>query len=1193
MTIPPTPIDLGPFELHTPLGRGAMGEVWQGVHRAHGVPVAVKLLTSLRSRQPSYHRAFREEVRAVAALSHPGIVTVYEYGQVPEKTATQVGGRWPAGSPYLVMELIEGGSLSPLRGQLEWPALYRVLLGLLDALGHAHARGVIHRDLKPANVLVTPAAVSEPADGGHVAPSYDVKLTDFGLSHALHRYEEDPFHGNLAGTPSYMAPEQVRCRWRDFGPSTDFYALGCLTYALLQGESPFRRERFDDTLQAQMELEPEPPETSIDLPPGLDTWLRRLLEKDAKRRYQRAADATWALQRLAGGHAPMTADEAATTSVELPVLSFAKPASAEAKATPQPDSEATVAQPAKWQRRTWSQQDWEAVRAARQEKAHDALVSTGPEPFHEAPAIAVDWRCGEPLPWNPLVGAGLGLYGLRTIPMIDRVRERNHLWHTLRAIHTDREPRAVVLRGAAGLGKSSLARWLSERADELGAATTLIATHSPTPTPRDGLAAMLARHHRCEGLDRAETAHRLESILHALGESHEEAWDALATVIAASGAAGSGSSEAGDGGRMSQRQRFGVLVAHLRRLGRQRPIVLWLDDAQWSTDAPRFASHILDRAPGLPVMVLVTIDDNPEPGESDLAEPLLRVLEHRATTLLEVDPIPDADMPALIGALLGLDCEVAAKVQARSQGNPLFAIHLVGDWVQSGALVPAETGFRLRPDTQTLVPDAIHDIWTTRIEALLQGGPPADRIALELAALLGPHVDETEWQTAVASDAPDMATDLLDRLFERRLANRVPGSASSAWTFTHALLRESVVRGAAEAGRLFHHHRTCARVLASLERPGTKERRARHLLGAGEDEAALGPLIDAAQERVATSDFDGATALLREWKGLADRLGLPPSDPRRGLGWSLSCRLARTSGQLDRARRLARAAEEEARHHGWESVLARTLVDRAWDAVNEGAWSRGISRLREAGILAARLDDQRLLANCFRNQAVILLDRGESEVVAALLRQAIVIYEALGHRPGQGLASLNLAQLKRRGDRFTEAVGHLDRAARAFATAGARWGLAMVLTERGQLAYDRERLDDAELLLQSAIERYQAVGGINAPLPEMWLAQVRVAQARYDEARSTLTALQARFAQQSRHGRELQALLGLLAADAGQQRWSDWAEHLHAAQDRLAHLKLYTRDQARMAEKAARLAVVNGAAERAAEVSQIARTLRR
>ena len=144
---------LGPFRLLEPLGRGGMGEVYEGLHERQGVPVAVKVIAEDRANDEKFRRAFADEIRAVARLDHPGIVAVYDHGIIPDDVADGSEGRLVARTPYFVMELVRGKSLRGVDQVESYGELRVTLLQLLDALAHAHARGVIHRDIKPGNVL--------------------------------------------------------------------------------------------------------------------------------------------------------------------------------------------------------------------------------------------------------------------------------------------------------------------------------------------------------------------------------------------------------------------------------------------------------------------------------------------------------------------------------------------------------------------------------------------------------------------------------------------------------------------------------------------------------------------------------------------------------------------------------------------------------------------------------------------------------------------------------------------------------------------------------------------------------------------------------------------------------------------------------------------------------------------------------
>ncbi|MEQ1508553.1 MAG: serine/threonine-protein kinase, partial [Myxococcota bacterium] len=261
---------LGPFLLQKPLARGGTAEVWRAVHESEGHPVAVKVMMTELARDPAFRTAFRTEVRAVAALGHPNVVPIYDFGEIPASTEEAVGGRLAAGSPYLVMELAPLGSLSRRRGKLGWGSLRRSLVGILRALAHAHANGMLHCDLKPGNLLVHPGD--------------QVRLGDFGLARARNPHDDGPVAG---GTPTYMAPEQFTQHWRAFGPWTDLYGLGCVAWVLACGTPPFGDgSTAEETRDRHLAGAIAPFTPSTPVPDGFEAWIHRAIAVDPADRFQ-------------------------------------------------------------------------------------------------------------------------------------------------------------------------------------------------------------------------------------------------------------------------------------------------------------------------------------------------------------------------------------------------------------------------------------------------------------------------------------------------------------------------------------------------------------------------------------------------------------------------------------------------------------------------------------------------------------------------------------------------------------------------------------------------------------------------------------------------------------------------------------------------------------------------------------------
>lgn len=396
---------IGTYALAAHIGRGGQGSVWRAEHLMTGRALALKLLD--RPGAFSWER-LQQEVRAMARLSHPGIVSILDVGQL-EHTVQTPQGTLDAGTPWLAMELVPGRSLVHQCGRIGWWAARRVLLSLLDALAHCHARGVIHRDLKPGNVLVGDDRV---------------RITDFGLAWL----GDDADAGLRAGTPEYMAPEQFL--GRAVGPPTDLYALGCIAVHLVQGRPPFT-DPSPTTLQRRHVAELPPPLTpTTAVPAGLGGWIRKLLSKQPGARYRSAAQAGDALMALGlpvagAAHEATPADAHTTWATDLPV-SFAL--------------------------------DMPAVGTL-----EPTRTAVGPRP------VPAGWRPPYPPPLDDVLRSGIGLHHLREVPMVGRVRERDALWAALQRAASGAS-HAVAVVGPTGSGRTRLLRWLAVRVRELDVA---------------------------------------------------------------------------------------------------------------------------------------------------------------------------------------------------------------------------------------------------------------------------------------------------------------------------------------------------------------------------------------------------------------------------------------------------------------------------------------------------------------------------------------------------------------------------------------------------------------------------------------------------------------------------------------------------------------------------------------------------
>jgi hypothetical protein len=271
------------YEITAPIASGGMGEVWQARDRTLGRIVAAKVLRSEYTSDPSFLIRFRNEARHTAALTHPNIASVYDYGET-----TQDGQR----VAYLVMEFVEGQPLVTVladRGRLSTRQTLDVLRQAGDGLSAAHAVGMVHRDIKPGNLIVRPDGV--------------VKLTDFGIARAR---DAAPLTraGMVVGTAQYLSPEQAQ--GLQVTAASDVYSLGVLAYECLAGSRPFDGE--SQVAIALAQINRPPPPLPPDVPPPVRRLVERALAKDPADRFTDGADFAAAVRAVAGGGwAPATA----------------------------------------------------------------------------------------------------------------------------------------------------------------------------------------------------------------------------------------------------------------------------------------------------------------------------------------------------------------------------------------------------------------------------------------------------------------------------------------------------------------------------------------------------------------------------------------------------------------------------------------------------------------------------------------------------------------------------------------------------------------------------------------------------------------------------------------------------------------------------------------------------------------------
>ena len=259
------------YKLQRWLGEGGMGVVYEAEHIDIERRVALKILRAELSQRSDTAQVFRDEARAATRAGSKNIVEIFDFGELPD------------GRLFFCMELLSGTDLASQLNELEPPRMVAILRQVCKGLGAAHRAGIVHRDIKPENIILVQ----------HEGRRDMVKIVDFGVAAMMTGQSQG---GPIAGTPQYMAPEQIN--GADFDGRLDMYALGCVMYEMLAGNPPFPDENLADVLLAHINRPaPRPSEAKPDrsVPKALEDVVMRCLEKDPQARYKDMADLEAAL----------------------------------------------------------------------------------------------------------------------------------------------------------------------------------------------------------------------------------------------------------------------------------------------------------------------------------------------------------------------------------------------------------------------------------------------------------------------------------------------------------------------------------------------------------------------------------------------------------------------------------------------------------------------------------------------------------------------------------------------------------------------------------------------------------------------------------------------------------------------------------------------------------------------------------
>ena len=707
------------YEVVSVLGEGGMGIVYRCKDLATGQEVALKRVIPPETKLAAeYIMWFYKEARALAALDHPCIVRAQDFGQLKD------------GTPFLTMDLVTGVSLHDLSQTANrFELIWHVLDQILGALAQAHARGIIHGDLKPSNVLVEEVPGHPPK----------IHILDFGLAWL----KQDPHDERLdgakpmefaphagAGTPGYMAPEQIQHEMHHVCGATDLYALGCILFKLLSGRSVFSGDPKELLRLHAFEKVPEL-RLAIPAPEQVTAFVKRLLAKRPWDRWEFASEAraAWSAWRP-------------DPDVDGGVFSF----------PPLPHKASSPAAPT-------------------------TRLSGPPRGKTEALAPAAPQRAP-------------GLLSIRPSPLVGRDDVR----HVLREVCDEviegiGEPhRLIILVGPAGVGKSRIAEWLCEVVHEEGTMIPLRARYRRIRSPLDGMLGGVTHYFNFERSDRntIEKSLLLRWRVNA-DDKNGRAWVAGAAEWVRPLAPDQPVGPSGIRFTLDSFETRRLVIRYtLRRIARGRPLLFFLDDLHNSGQTTfEGLLRVHQEEPDQRIVMLATVRSEDVQLGTPQAEQLRQLREAMNGIVIDVKPLEAETTAALLRASLPLDDAAAQEAARRSRGNPLFALQQLHAWALAGNMQIQDGVYRVPEDVLSVRPQTTAELWDSRVLAM----PESHRMAAYAVATLGGDIRRNVLHTLLLRLG--LAAD--DAIVSLQNAEIILPRGAGRYNWPHALLQEHLL----------------------------------------------------------------------------------------------------------------------------------------------------------------------------------------------------------------------------------------------------------------------------------------------------------------------------------------------------------------------------------------------------------------
>jgi tetratricopeptide (TPR) repeat protein len=776
--------------------------------------------------------------------------------------------------------------------------------------------------------------------------------------------------------------------------------------------------------------------------------------------------------------------------------------------------------------------------------------------------------------------ASCPLLANRRLPLVGREEETHELWRHFRQVQRKHHMQLVVLRGAAGTGKSRLAEWLFRRVRATGFGDGLHVRHSAARQPETGLIAALRRALQTDGLNPEATLERCQAWLRKAGEHRPAISKLLAAMLR-------------DGGGMTPQQRQQSLHSMLAILAERQPLILWLDDLHWGDESLDFLIQSMGDSPIPNLLVLATVRDEALVDRAQESALIEHLLEHRNASSLKVNPLDAAAMRELTEDLLHLAPQSAQALMQRSEGNPLFAIQWVAHAINQNLLQTSDEGMTLSKAALKALPADAQKLCIERTDGVLALLPPsqleAGFMALGAAAVLGSPFRREEWLGACARLNFDEAAHLLNLAKGRQVIRETEGQ----YTFAHGLLREALIEQATEKGLLVEIEEACGEALLDAFHAGSREVAGRlydMLKNSGRLKDALAPLLVEADRLHIAHNLEEAQGLLREAQDICDQLQLAEADAVRVRLLTFSSELSAQRNELVQAFEQAEQAEQLAQELQEPALAARARLARAFASFYQGKFPEALEDFGTLTRLNQALESPRHQAQAMVGSAMVQQGMGELQQASELLNSALTLLASpdYSHNRIRAHALRHLAGILQIQGSLSAAQQHLAEALQLENRLGNQPALLSTMAYMGDLCTRLGRPGQARTLYQDAADGLATLGSAQAFHPTLSLAYLTAQEGDLTGLEHLIGRLETLVEERHSTRRQLAltALKCWLAAQAGD--WSTLDERVLQIQELFASQPNYDVHFAWVLGDAALRAGRRGQARRAVPMLDVA-----